>query len=207
MSGAKRGAGRSFAAALDGVAGAVGVSLQADARRKLLDHYELLVRWNRRMNLTTVRDPHEIAVRHFGEALFLAREIGSAPASVLDVGSGAGFPGLPLAALFPEARVTLVESVQRKAVFLREVSRSWGNVEVRNERLEAVAGAWDLSTMRAVALGAAIPHLARLSRRSAILCGEEGVEEARANAVFEWQSPVQLPWGRSRFLIQGRLPA
>ena len=63
--------------------------------------------------------------------------------TVLDVGSGAGFPGLPLAAFLPQVKVTLLEAVQRKAVFLREASRSWDNVEVRNERLEVVSGEWE----------------------------------------------------------------
>jgi 16S rRNA (guanine527-N7)-methyltransferase len=145
-----------------------------------------------------------MAVRHFGEALFLAREMPAGDVTVLDVGSGAGFPGLPLAAYRPGLEVALLESVQRKAVFLREVSRSWTNVAVRNERLEGLSGHWDLSVMRAVAVGATLAHLARVSERTAILTGEAGAEEAQKHRFFEWSTPVTLPWGDRRVLLQGR---
>jgi len=207
VAGADSGAERVFRGALQAAANEVGIPLSDIALERMLEHYGLLVQWNRRVNLTRVRDPREVAVRHFGESLFLARELGGPPEKLLDVGSGAGFPGLPLAALWPATRVTLLESVQRKAVFLREVSRSWGNVEVRNERLEGLRGGWTVSTMRAVAASGAVPHLARVSERVAILTGEEGVEEACRAGGFDWEAPLRLPWGERRFLLQGRRPA
>jgi 16S rRNA (guanine527-N7)-methyltransferase len=197
------GAERVFLEALEGVLQELDLSLNQAARTKILSHYRLLVQWNRRMSLTTVRDSREIAVRHFGESLFLARELGNAPKTILDVGSGAGFPGLPVAVAFAGAQVTLLESVQRKAVFLREVSRSWGNVEVRNERLEGLSGHWELAVMRAVAAGATLEHLARISERVALLTGEEGAEEARRTPFFAWDTPISLPWGKRRVLLKG----
>lgn len=204
MAGADPGADRAFRDALESVIAELGLLLKDDARAKMLEHYRLLVRWNRRMNLTRVREPRQIAVRHFGESLFLLRELGLGAGSVIDVGSGAGFPGLPIAAWLTGAQVTLLESIQRKAVFLREVSRSWGNVEVRNERLEKTSGAWDVSVMRAVAAAPAVADLARISARVGILMGEEGLGEVRRTPEFVWEVPNPLPWGERRVLLVGR---
>lgn len=89
-------------------------------------YLDVLLRWNARMNLTAVREPEEIVQRHFGESLFAARLLARCVAlgdAVLDFGSGAGFPGLPAALLLPEVKVTLAESQQKKAAFLREAVR------------------------------------------------------------------------------------
>ena len=84
-------------------------------------HYELLIRWNRKMNLTTVTSVEEVATRHYGESILLARHLTAG--TVVDAGSGGGFPGIPVAIVRPDCDVTLVESHQRKAVFLREAVR------------------------------------------------------------------------------------
>src|SRR5689334_18706911 len=89
--------------------------------QRLNQHYELLRRWNERLNLTTVIDLPEAAIRHYGESLFVAAHIDGV--SVVDVGSGPGFPGIPIAVARPEWDITLIESHKRKAVFLREASR------------------------------------------------------------------------------------
>jgi 16S rRNA (guanine527-N7)-methyltransferase len=196
------GSEQEFVAALASVLEELHLSLPEQAREKLVEHYRLLSQWNRRMSLTTLSDPREIVKRHFGESLFLARELPIGVQTVLDVGSGPGFPGLPLAAWCADLQVTLLESVQRKAVFLKEVSRSWPNVNVLNERLEGLAGHWDASVMRAVALDA-LPHLARLSQNVAVLTGQEGAEQAYASPLYTWARPQKVPWGDRRFLLQG----
>ncbi|MDE1154583.1 MAG: 16S rRNA (guanine(527)-N(7))-methyltransferase RsmG [Acidobacteriaceae bacterium] len=93
-----------------------------------LERYlELLLRWNQKTNLTAVRDPEAIITRHFGESLFAACTLAPhlAPGdTVLDFGSGAGFPGIPLQLLLPEVHVTLGESQHKKAAFLREALRT-----------------------------------------------------------------------------------
>jgi 16S rRNA (guanine527-N7)-methyltransferase len=86
-------------------------------------YLDLLLKWNARTNLTAIRDPEEIVRRHFGESLFAAQHLGSCD-TLLDLGSGAGFPGLPIALLRPEIHVTLAESQNKKATFLREVVRT-----------------------------------------------------------------------------------
>src|SRR2546423_4621034 len=95
-------------------------------------YLDLLLKWNAKINLTAIRDPEQIVQRHFGESLFAAREIADRFRSsgdlhgrtLLDVGSGAGFPGIPIKTWLPELHVTLVEARQKKATFLREVARS-----------------------------------------------------------------------------------
>lgn len=107
----------------------------------LSTYLDLLVRWNARTNLTAVRSPEEIVRRHFGESLFAALHLGEPlPGTLLDLGSGAGFPGLPIALLHPTLAVTLAESQNKKATFLREVVRTLEvrEVEVWSGRVEAL---------------------------------------------------------------------
>src|SRR5436190_9239340 len=91
-----------------------------------LVYINLLLKWNARINLTAVRDPEEIVVRHFGESFYLARQIISLNdvITVIDLGSGAGFPGLPIAMFVPQGFVTLIEAQSKKVVFLKEVIRT-----------------------------------------------------------------------------------
>jgi 16S rRNA G527 N7-methylase RsmG len=119
-------------------------SVQLDQTSMYID---LLLRWNARINLTAVRNPEEIVTRHFGESFFLARQLFpelvlSSPAPrVLDLGSGAGFPGVPTKIWAPHIDLTLIESNYKKAAFLREVIRTitLTNVDVIADRAEAVA--------------------------------------------------------------------
>jgi 16S rRNA (guanine527-N7)-methyltransferase len=138
----------SFATHLKRVLAELGLALDARQTGLLEAHYGALQLWNRRINLTAIRDSAEIAERHFGEALFLARELGQSPGSLLDIGSGAGFPGMPVAVCHPATRVTLLEPVGKKTAFLKEVSRSLSNVSVLQGRLDAVEGVFEWATVR-----------------------------------------------------------
>ena len=95
----------------------------ASLLQNLSSYLDLLLKWNARTNLTAIRDPEEIVRRHFGESLFLATQL-PACTTLLDLGSGAGFPGLPIQLALPGLRVTLAESQNKKASFLREVVRT-----------------------------------------------------------------------------------
>ena len=132
-------------------------------------YLDLLLKWNARTNLTAIRDPEEIVRRHFGESLFAARHIAPQTQTLLDFGSGAGFPGLPIALLRPEIAVTLAESQNKKATFLREAVRTLNlTTEVWPDRVEAMPPGrrFDAVALRAVdnmqaALPAAIARIAR----------------------------------------------
>jgi 16S rRNA (guanine527-N7)-methyltransferase len=136
---------------------------------KLSAFLDLLLKWNARTNLTAIRNPEEIVRRHFGESLFAARHLDPAnlnptildptipdPGSIslLDLGSGAGFPGLPIALLRPDMQTTLAESQNKKAAFLREAVRTLNlpNAEVWAARAETLPAArqFRIVTLRAV---------------------------------------------------------
>lgn len=118
--------------------------------KQISTYINILLRWNARINLTAVRRPEEIVTRHFGESLFAARYLfpepvgpnasaSPSPCRVTDLGSGAGFPGLPIKIWAPQIYLTLIESNQKKATFLREVVRALTltDVDVFAERLVA----------------------------------------------------------------------
>ncbi len=119
---------------------------------QLAGYLELLLKWNARTNLTAIRDPEEIVRRHFGESLFLAAHLPES-GSLLDLGSGAGFPGLPVQLARPALLVTLAESQHKKAAFLREVVRTLGlPTEVWGDRVENLPAErrFDVVALRAV---------------------------------------------------------
>jgi 16S rRNA (guanine527-N7)-methyltransferase len=117
-------------------------------------HLDLLTRWNQHMNLTALRSPEEMVLRHFGESLFAARQLfpRDSQQDVFDVGSGAGFPGLPMKYWAPQLQLTLIEGHGKKATFLREVGRALHLTDftVLNARAESLPQRAGLVTMRAV---------------------------------------------------------
>jgi len=113
----------------------------------------LLLKWNARINLTAVRKPEDIVRRHFAESIFAARQVPKKTKTLLDYGSGAGFPGIPIAICRPEIGVTLAESQGKKAAFLLEAARTLQlKAEVWPGRVEAMAAerVFDAVTLRAV---------------------------------------------------------
>jgi len=119
---------------------------------QLSTYLDLLLKWNARTNLTAIRVPEEIVRRHFGESLFLAAQLPAA-STLLDLGSGAGFPGLPIQLALPDLKVTLAEAQNKKASFLREVVRTLGlPTEVWADRAEKmpVGRRFDIVALRAV---------------------------------------------------------
>jgi 16S rRNA (guanine527-N7)-methyltransferase len=133
-----------------------GVSLSTGQVGQVIAYLELLLRWNQKINLTAIRDPQTCVTRHFGESLYLGRWA-ELEGRLLDIGSGAGFPGLCLKIIFPDLAVTLLEPVAKKRAFLKEVARvcGMGLVEVRPERLGDFAAGrlppvFDAATARAV---------------------------------------------------------
>jgi len=114
--------------------------------------YELLIKWNRKINLTKITDPSEVVIYHLADALPLSRLV-PPDSTLLDIGSGTGVPGLIVAALRPDVVVTCAESIAKKAAFLTQAAAAMRlkNVKVENQRAEKLAGAWDVVTARAVA--------------------------------------------------------
>jgi 16S rRNA (guanine527-N7)-methyltransferase len=164
-------------------------------------HYELLTRWNRVLSLTSVRTLEEAVERHYCESVFAACHIPEGPASVADIGSGAGFPGIPLAIVRPDCSVVPIESNQRKAAFLKEASRDLANVRVAGKRAEDMAERFDWVVSRAVRYSDIAGALKKLGRSAELLTGEVRASDLVG---FEWQEPIRLPWGERRYLWIGR---
>lgn len=188
------------------------IELDETRLRAISTYIDLLLKWNARMNLTAIREPGEIVQRHFGESLFAAKHLleQKPPQTAIDLGSGAGFPGVPFALLAPEVQVTLIESQQKKATFLKELVHTLGlkNAKVFSDRAENYPGTADLIMLRAVerfeqALRMAI-RLTNEGGRVALMIGSGQVESARKLAPeVVWDSPVEIPCSLSRELLVG----
>lgn len=176
------------------------LSLNSKQLQALEAHYQLLLRWNRTLNLTTVTSVEEAVERHYCESLFLAAHLPLDPLQILDIGSGAGFPGVPVTILRPDCSVILLESHARKAVFLREATRDFANVKVKAARGESLAETFECAVSRAVSYKDLAPILKKIRRRVDLLTGAEGPP---AELGFTWEAPIPLPWGRQRFLRCG----
>jgi 16S rRNA (guanine527-N7)-methyltransferase len=153
-------------------------------------HYKLLVLWNARLNLTRIESVEEAVRLHYCESLFVGTRLPAGPLRIVDVGSGAGFPGIPIAILRPDCAITLVESHQRKGVFLREASRDLRNITVVTDRAENLKPEYDWLISRAVSPEDIIKF--KLANNLALLMGRD---ELRG---FERRESI--PWGTGRFL-------
>jgi 16S rRNA (guanine527-N7)-methyltransferase len=186
-------------------------SLQADQIQKYIG---LLVFWNQKISLTSVDDTQEIVSRHFGESLFCARFIPDRPCRLADVGSGAGFPGLPLKILRPEMQVFLIEQDTRKAAFLNEVVRllNLDTVKVLRTHYETMPPDFaNLDTVTARAIGNhksilkwATPRLAD-GGRVILMVGIDDATRIMTTKGWIWANPYPVPLSRKRVICVGTL--
>ncbi len=130
---------------------ALGIALPEAAQLKLLAFRDLLLKWNRTYNLTALRDPQQAVSHHLLDALAILPHVGAGP--LLDVGSGGGLPGIPLAIARPDLSVTLVDTVQKKAAFLQQaaIELELKSVAVHHARVEEMRGQYAQISSRAFA--------------------------------------------------------
>lgn len=183
-----------------------------------LDQFERyaaeLIRWNERTNLTTITDIHEIGVRHFLDSLSLAQVWqADPPESLVDIGTGAGFPGLPLKLLWPEMRLLLVESVGKKTEFLQHMVEvlQLRDVEIRTSRAEELGHDRRYREQFASATARAVSTLNVLAEYCLPLCRVGGIFIAPKSAAgeqeaHEAQRAIQLLGGELRSSIPVQLP-
>jgi 16S rRNA (guanine527-N7)-methyltransferase len=184
-------------------------------------YIDMLIRWNSRINLTAIRDPEQIVTRHFGESLFAARHLfpqtsslpsgmnSASPARTLaDIGSGAGFPGLPIKIAMPALSLTLIESSHKKSIFLREVTRALTltNVNIQTARAETISTTFDVVTLRAVErFETILPSATRLlapTGRLALLIGSSQQAQAESSLPnLLWSRSSSIPLSDSRILL------
>jgi 16S rRNA (guanine527-N7)-methyltransferase len=175
--------------------------LTTEQQDRLKRHYDLLLHWNRKLNLISTRSESEIIERHYYESLFLGRHLPAGPLKIADIGSGAGFPGFVVAVQRPEFAVTLIESHQRKAVFLREAAREVANIRVLAQRAEDVQEKFDWVMSRAVRYEDISKTMLKLAPNAALLTGEATESDLPG---YDWQNPIRLPWGQYRLLYVSR---
>jgi len=164
------------------------------------DYLSLLLRWNLRVNLTAIRDEEGILKRHFVESIFCARALPAGIATLLDFGSGAGFPGIPIALCRPEITVTLAESQGKKAAFLYEAVRVLDiPARVHSARAETLRTDFDCIVLRAVdKMQLAVQAGGKLVRPGgwlALMTTGEDLDalQSAAGAEFAWAEPLPLP--------------
>jgi len=131
--------------------GELGLDLSAEQQDKLLAFRDLLLKWNKVYNLTALRDPEQAISHHLLDSLAILPHVGNGP--LLDVGSGGGLPGIPLAIAKPELSVSMVDTVQKKATFLQQAAIQLGlhNVSAHHARVEQLSGQYAQISSRAFA--------------------------------------------------------
>src|SRR5580693_3271969 len=188
--------------------------LTADDRQveQIQQYIRLLLTWNEKINLTAIRDPLEILYRHFCESMFAAVAVPVENGRLADVGSGAGFPGIPLKIVRPGLETMLVESNIKKATFLAEVLR---NIELPGTRVlvsryeELGEEVMPLDYVCSRAVGEFLPLLAwaaseRVAAKQVILwIGGRDLDQARQGTDWEWREPIPVPHSLRRYLLVG----
>jgi 16S rRNA (guanine527-N7)-methyltransferase len=188
------------------------VRLDAPQAAQVQTYLDLLLRWNQKINLTSIRDPEQVITRHFGEALFLQNRE-QLTGNLLDIGSGAGFPGLALKIIFPSLPTTLLEPIAKKRAFLKEVIRSCGidAIEVRSERLEEIV---QQGAKFSVATARAVGPIERLVKQSGSILLEGGKlylwtthaqlqKLGAALGAIAWTQHLTIPLSREREILIG----
>ena len=175
-------------------------------------YVQLLQRWNKRISLTSLEDTREILERHFGESFFAVHAVPILHGRLADVGSGGGFPGIPIKMAAPEVDLVLIESNTRKAAFLSEVIRSLEltGVSVINKRMEEIdslRASLDFAVARALGN---IPSLLNWScsslkpnGRVVLWLGGKDTREVLSLAGWIWRSPIVIPRSENRVLLIG----
>jgi 16S rRNA (guanine527-N7)-methyltransferase len=189
-----------------------GVTITSDVADRIRAYMSLLLKWNRTISLTTVTDPVEILRFHFGESIFAASTVSLGKSRLADVGSGAGFPGLPLALIGPSLTVTLIESNTKKCAFLSEVVRELRlpNVTIFRGRMESLpidSELFDFVAARAVGqfdelLAWSKEHIAAAGK-VVLWLGEADSREISLKRDWDWARPALIPGSARRYLLVG----
>jgi 16S rRNA (guanine527-N7)-methyltransferase len=197
---------------IEGVLRRYGVTPSQDLCDRIKTYISLLLKWNRSISLTTVTNMDEILRFHFGESFFAVSALAIGNGRLADVGSGAGFPGVPLAMLVPGLSVTLIESNAKKFAFLSEVARELGlanavAVRSRMEDFERQGSPFEFVTARALGQFANLLEWSQTqlssSGRLVLWLGQDDVARISAELSWTWSAPIAIPNSERRFIISG----
>jgi 16S rRNA (guanine527-N7)-methyltransferase len=179
---------------------------------QIQQYMKLLLAWNEKINLTAIRDPLEILYRHFCESMYAAKAVPVENGRLADVGSGGGFPGIPLKILRPGLNLFLIESNVKKATFLAEVIRELELTDARvlvsrYEELSEEVAPLDFACSRALGdFGsflewAGSQHIA--SKQVILWIGERDRKEVQSVTAWDWREPIPVPHSLRRLLFVG----
>jgi 16S rRNA (guanine527-N7)-methyltransferase len=179
---------------------------------QIQEYITLLLTWNEKLNLTAIRDPLDMLYRHFCESMYATKAVEMSKCRIADIGSGGGFPGLPIKILVPGVDMVLVESSIKKATFMAEVVRALGlqsvNVSVsRYEELGEEIAPLDYVCARAV--GELIPLLKWAgsqsvgTKRVMLWLGAKDAEDMGKIAGWRWDAPMAVPQSLRRVILVG----
>ncbi len=199
----------------------IGEALRAYAQAPLSDeqlrsialYLSLLNKWNRTIPLTSIEDEKEIVGRHFGESIFVSSLLPTQRGRLADVGTGAGFPGLPLKIISDDLEVTLIEPNTKKCAFLREVKEALklSQVEIARTRYENFStekNFFDLICSRAIGDHTHLLQWAKLTLKDTghvlLWLGIDDSNAVSRNKEWQWELPVRIPESRRRVILIGR---
>jgi 16S rRNA (guanine527-N7)-methyltransferase len=191
---------------------AYGITASTRLCEQIRVYIDLLLRWNRKTSLTTVTQPEEIVRFHFGESLLAVPSVPIRHGRLADVGSGAGFPAVPIRMVFSNLSVVLIESNQKKATFLAEVARELQlvNVDVRRSRMEDVSfddQPVQFVSARAVRIDDDFLNWSRHALNSTgslvLWLGEEDASNISKQSGWSWAAPIRIPRSDRRVILHG----
>ncbi len=204
--------GAPSAGSIQRATGEFGLTVNEKQIEQIQQYTRILLIWNDKVNLTAIRDPLEILYRHFCESMFGSTVLPVEKCRLADVGSGAGFPGLPLKIIRPDLEVFLIESNVKKATFIAEVIRELGLTDAkvlvsRFEELGEEVAPLDLVCSRALGDFAKFLDWAgspQVFARNALLwLGGRDLDEVRALPGWSWDTPLPMPHSLQRLLLRG----
>jgi len=184
----------------------------ANLSEKISEYLQLLARWNQKIRLTAIHEPDELLERHFGEAFLAARAVPITAGILVDIGSGAGFPAVPIKLVIPAISVALIEANHKKCAFLKDLVQrlELKGVQVVQARIEDLPPrqfSSDIITARAVGQFAAVlewSHQALRPNGSLVLwLGGKAADPIQFEKDWEWRSPIPIPESRERFILIG----
>jgi len=189
-----------------------GITASARLCDQIRRYIDLLLRWNQKTSLTTVTDPEQVLRFHFGESMLAVPAVPIRHGRLADVGSGAGFPAVPIRMVSDDLSVILIESNQKKATFLAEVVRELQlqNVEVRRSRMEDVPlgdEPVDFVSARAVKIDDEFlnwSHQALAPSGTLVLwLGEGDATNISKRKDWKWADPIRIPDAERRVILRG----
>lgn len=196
-----------------------GINLSKEQTEKFMDYYELLIEWNSFMNLTAITDFNEVVLKHFVDSLAIfqvpvfQKRLEGSDISVIDVGTGAGFPGIPLKIVFPDIKVTLLDSLNKRIKFLNEVIEKLNleNIESVHSRAEDLAVKQNYREQYDFCVSRAVANLSVLAELCIPFVKKEGYfisykSEKIKEEVSVGKKAIGILGGKTQSILEYQLP-